>query len=295
MALSCVPFPPCFCGEAPVWISENNRYYWVDTGNPVCYTAIQDTPDPGVRATETLPAREPFQTLGVRKKGGFIGTLPDRVVLTDEELNITESLGSPVEGIPAMGLNDGTCGPDGCFYFGVNHNEDLYSKAGGVFRVTPQLTIEQVLENLALPNGMCFSPDGSRFYVTEMFGRRIWRHAFSRESGPSPEGEVFIDIPEEKGLPDGLICDAEGYLLSAHWQGFRITRYTPEGAVDTEIEIPVPTPTCMALGGPDMHTLLITTARKGLTDEQLELYPDSGKTYLLPTVYTGKAEYRFEG
>ena len=39
----------------------------------------------------------------------------------------------------------------------------------------------------------------------------------------------------------------------AHWDGWCITRYDPQGRVDRVINLPVPRPTSCAFGGPDLH------------------------------------------
>ena len=279
-----------FCGEAPVWHPEKKRYFWVDTGNPECYSF-----KPGDEKHSTLKTVGHFQALGLREKGGFIAPLLEGIVLADENLSIIEELGNPIKDRPHLCIGDGTVGPDGCYYFGYLNMEVYDSKEGGIYRVNKDLSVEKVLGNLALPNGLAFSPDGSIFYVTEMFAHRILAYRFDAKTGNISGEKELIRIPEEKGLPDGLICDRDGCLWSAHWQGFRLTRYRPDGAIDREIPIPVPTPTCMGFGGPSLSTLLITTARKGLSEQQLADYPESGYTILMETEFTGIAERRFAG
>ena len=61
-------------------------------------------------------------------------------------------------------------------------------------------------------------------------------------------------------MPDGSTVDAEGYLWSAHWGGWRITRYAPDGRVDRVVEMPVKNPTSCAFGGAAMETLFVTSA-----------------------------------
>lgn len=279
-----------FCGEAPIWHAKRKRYFWVDTENPVCYGFT-----PGDKKQETFKVNGHFQALGLREKGGFIASLIEGIVLTDENLSIIQELGNPIKDKPHLCIGDGTVGPDGCFYFGYLNTEDLYSKEGGIYRVGKDLSMEKVLGNLALPNGLAFSPDGSILYVTEMFANRILAYNFNAiTEGITGEREL-IRVPSEKGLPDGLVCDRDGYLWSAHWQGFRLTRYRPDGSVDREIPIPVPTPTCMAFGGPSLTTLLITTARKGLSDRQLADFPSSGDTFFMETDFTGMEERLFAG
>lgn len=200
----------------------------------------------------------------------------------------------PPPGLPLL-LGDGTVGPDGCFYFGAYDPEILDSPEGCVFRVNRDLSFEKVLSGFALPNGMAFSPEGDRFYLTEMFARKIWRFTFDAENGNFSRKSLFAELPEEKGYPDGLILDAQGGVYSAHWQGFRVTRYNPDGTVAAEIEVPVPTATCMALGGPELKTLYITTARKGNSEEQERSYPEAGDLFRTEVEVPGLPEREFLG
>src|SRR5260221_133854 len=54
--------------------------------------------------------------------------------------------------------------------------------------------------------------------------------------------------------------DAEGFLWTTHWGGWRITRFAPDGRVDREIAMPVKSITSCAFGGDAMDTLFVTTA-----------------------------------
>ena len=89
--------------------------------------------------------------------------------------------------------------------------------------------------------------------------------------------------------------DAEGYLWSGHWQGFRVTRYDPDGRKERIIEVPVPTATCMAFGGKALDTLYITTGKKGLTPEQITKFPLAGDVFAIEPGITGRLEPEFAG
>jgi D-xylonolactonase len=44
-------------------------------------------------------------------------------------------------------------------------------------------------------------------------------------------------------------------------------------------------------GGPDLKTVYFTTARKGLSDEQLAAYPLCGGLFALPVAVAGQPQY----
>lgn len=275
-----------FCGEAPIWNKKTKQLFWVDTGRKECRMLNTGSNESSTITMEGIP-----QALGMLQSGGWICPMEDRVVLLDKDFAQVKDLGSPLpEGTPLL-LGDGTTGPDGLYYFGVYDPEDLSSKEGAVYRVNSDLNFELVIPEMALPNGMAFNKEGDKYYLTEMFGNCIWSYDFSKETGQFTNKSLFASIPEEDGYPDGLIMDNKGGVWSAHWQGFRITRYNPDGKIETVIKLPVPTATCMAFG--DNGGLYITTATKGCSDEQLKEYPESGNLFYTETRYKGFQEREF--
>jgi sugar lactone lactonase YvrE len=275
-----------FCGEAPVWIHKDHQLYWVDTGRKECHR--MNTMN---NVHSTIPMDDLPQALGRTDSDGWICPMEKRVVLLNDSFQIVKDLGSPLSADSPLLIGDGTCGPDGCYYFGVYHPEDLTSKEGAVYKVNHNLTFEKIIPEMALPNGMAFNKEGNKFFLTEMFGNCIWTFDFNQESSEFSNKRLFTEIPEAEGYPDGLILDDEGGVWSAHWQGSRVTRYTPDGKVERIIKVPVPTATCMAFGSDD--SLYITTAIKGCSEEQLKAYPDAGNLFRVKTDFRGYPEREF--
>jgi sugar lactone lactonase YvrE len=280
----------CNCGESPIWEPDGARLFWVDTGERVFHQLDREAGRHRSRGVDYL-----LQSIGRREGGGWIAVDLNGLLLWNHEGGESRFLGYPEEGKPHMCMSDGTVGPDGLFYVGSLNFETLDAPDGSIYRVDRDGSVASVCESLALPNGLAFSPDGRVLYVTEMFANRILAYDFDPATGKAANRRVLIDVPSEEGLPDGLIVDREGYLWSAHWQGFRITRYTPDGAKERVIEIPVPTPTCMAFGGPELDELYVTTARKGCSPEQLDQHPQSGDLFRVKLDVRGRLESEFTG
>src|SRR3546814_782956 len=68
----------------------------------------------------------------------------------------------------------------------------------------------------------------------------------------------FHRLSGRRGLPDGSTVDAEGCLWNTIWGGGRIVRYSPDGETLLEIDLPVPTPPCLAFGHSDYPTPYLT-------------------------------------
>ena len=75
--------------------------------------------------------------------------------------------------------------------------------------------------------------------------------------------------------------DSNDNLWVAQWGGFGVYCYNPyTGELLGKVEVPAPNVASCAFGGKDMDTLYITTARAGLSEQQLEEYPLSGSLFV---------------
>jgi sugar lactone lactonase YvrE len=145
-----------------------------------------------------------------------------------------------------------------------------------------------MLDDIGVSNGLDWSPDGTTLYYTDSMRRLIWRFPFDMQSGTLGPREVFANVPQDQGCPDGLTVDAEGFVWSAHWNGWRVTRYDPDGRVERVLRLPVPRVTSLCFGGPDLDTLYMTSALIGLTSEQLLEAPLSGALFSCQPGVTGR-------
>jgi sugar lactone lactonase YvrE len=80
-------------------------------------------------------------------------------------------------------------------------------------------------------------------------------------------------------MPDGLIVDGEGCVWSAHWAGWKLTRYDPAGRIEREVRFPVQHVICCAFGGEHLDELYVTTAWYGLSEEEKKKQPQAGDLF----------------
>jgi L-arabinonolactonase len=155
--------------------------------------------------------------------------------------------------------------------------------------------LTQVLDNVAVPNSLCWSPDGRTMYFSD--GREPVIHSFSYDTArglPSQRRE-FARLPDGSGIPDGAAIDAEGFLWSAIYGGGAINRYAPDGRPDFVLPLPVSQPTSCTFGGPGFDTLFITTARQRLSDDELAAQPLAGALLAVQVGVRGLPEPEFRG
>ncbi len=92
----------------------------------------------------------------------------------------------------------------------------------------------------------------------------------------------MIKIPNEDDFPDGMTIDNDGMLWIGHWDGWQVSRWDPEkGEKLHYIPLPVANVSSCTFGGDDLEDLYITTAKKGLTEDQLQKQPLAGSLFVI--------------
>jgi len=277
-------------GEAPLWVPEERRLYWTDTEASMVWSY---QPGTGVRESWTLSL--PVTAIMRRERGGFLLVTKTGLAFWDRDTNTCTPVANPLRGSKCLWFNDGAVDRQGRLVAGTMNYRALTSPDGCLYRLDPDCRITCIDKGLAVANGIGFSPDGATMYVSEQFRGRILRYDYDRQTGQVSGRHVFAQLPEAEGKPDGLIVDSEGFLWNAHWGGGLITRYSPDGAVDARIQLPVPVVTCMAFSGERLNELYVTTGWYGMSLAEQKKKPGCGDLFRVRTDRTGLVEPRFLG
>ncbi|WP_083913248.1 SMP-30/gluconolactonase/LRE family protein [Nocardia concava] len=166
--------------------------------------------------------------------GGSAAHADGGLIMTGRDLAYTGPSGQGtilrVEG--ATGLNDITTGPDGSLYVGVLRHRPQQGESAGpseVLKIDATGTVSEAAGGIAWPNGLGFSPDGATLYVSEYARARVMAIR---------DGETRVFATAPRGECDGLAVDVEGGVWVALGSAGAIARFTPDGALDTLIDIP---------------------------------------------------------
>ncbi len=278
-----------FLGEGPVWLPSERKLALVDILAP---SIIIADPQDGTFQTHAMP--ELVSAVVPRRRGGFLAAMQTGLKAVDLTTGKVSTIASPEAGKPGNRFNDGKCDRRGRFWVG-SLAIDTTPGHGALHRLDPDGRCVMMDDGFHVSNGLGWSPDDRRFYFTDSRPRRIYVYDFDLESGAIENRRVFAQLPEGVGVPDGVAVDAEGFVWSAHWDGWCVTRYDPDGKVDRVINLPVPRPTSCAFGGPDLSTLYVTSARIRLSAQQLAEAPMSGSVFALQTGARGLPETPFAG
>ena len=193
-----------------------------------------------------------------------------------------------------MRMNDGKCDPAGRFWAG-SKALDFREGAGALYRLGPDGRVTRMLEGVTICNGMKWMEDGAHIYYFDSPKQTIDVFDFDPVRGAIANRRVLVEIPEEAGVPDGMTLDSEGRIWVALWGGGAVRCYSPEGKREEVIEVPAPQTKSCCFGGGDFAVLYITSARDGMSREQLERAPHAGGVFAARCGARGRAARRFAG
>jgi sugar lactone lactonase YvrE len=274
-------------GESAIWCDIDHVLYWVD-----------------IRA----PALRQLDPRTGQVKSWTMNDLCGAVILsTDRRLVLAMRLGlfafDPVDETlqPFVApepeslnnrLNDSKCDRGGRIWTGTMRDFGL-AQTGSLYRVGADASCTRMLGDITVPNALSWSPDNRRMYFADTPDGQIRAYEFDAADGRFGVMKI-VESGNLPGRPDGATVDSEGCIWNARYQGSCVVRITPAGKAYRIIELPASQITSCTLGGPDLRTLYITTARQKLTPEQLGSQPLAGGLFAVRVDVGGLPEPRFK-
>lgn len=267
-------------GEGPWWDTQDDTFHWVDsvTGT-VHWTRLGD----GEITTLATPGEVGFVVKTV--SGGLLAGCRDGLYVDDGSGWQRKWQGD--WDTSTLRTNDGKTDRQGRLWFGTMHEPETASVAK-LYRVDDGRPQTQ-LDGVTVSNGLGWSPDSALMYYADSATGAIRVFDYDSTTGDITNGRVFA-TDTAPADPDGLTVDADGCVWSAKWQGGKVIRYTPDGRIDREIDVPVSRPTSCIFVGSDLRTLAITSAQPDEPGSE----PLAGAVFLVDVGVEGLPERRFD-
>lgn len=277
-------------GEGPSWDQTNQVLYWVDIEGKRVHIY-----DPNKQENQTIRLNQLVGAVVPREKGGLALALASGFYTLD--LN-TESLClivDPEGHLPNNRFNDGKCDPMGRFWAGTMSMIGE-SNTGSLYCLDTNGSISPVLTSVSVSNGMCWSPDNQTMYYIDTPTQSVTAFDYELETGNISNSRVVIEVPDHEGMPDGMTIDEQGMLWIAHWGGYQVAKWDPStGKKVDSISLPASLCTSCVFGGKNLDELFITTARVGLSEEELAEQPHAGGLFRVKMGVKGAPTYAFKG
>lgn len=271
--------------EGPFWHAAQRALYFVDIKGQAVHRCDETG---GARVTWALPDQVGFAL--PMADGALLCGLPGRLARLDPASGELETLLALETDLPGNRNNDGHVDAAGRLWFGSMDNGE--QDASGALYLWDGKRLARKDDGYVITNGPCISPDGRTFYHTDTLSRRIYAFDLAPD-GALSNRRVLIDTAAP-GYPDGTAVDAEGALWVSMFGGARIDRYAPDGTLTGTVAMPCSNITKVAFGGADLRTVFVTTARKGLTAEELRREPLAGGIFHFRTTVPGLPQHVFQ-
>ncbi len=277
--------------EGPAWSGQGRYLVWSDVAGDAQYRWLQED---GRVTTFRAPSRNSNgNSFDFQGRQLSCEHFTRRVVRWEHDGSLTV-VADAYDGARLNSPNDVVPHPDGSIWFtDPPYGDSLYEgqpDAGGaldprlgapdgggqarrlpnaVYRVDPRGGIDRVTDELAYPNGLCFSPDYTRLYVCDTGpGPRDIKVFEVTGDGGLARGRVFSDMLVDgvKCGPDGLRADVHGNLWCASNAGASglgyngVLVFAPDGALLGRIRLPEACAN-VCFGGPKRNRLFMTASQ----------------------------------
>lgn len=276
-------------GEGPIWDQRDGRLFWVDIveGAVNAFT-------PGTARAQRVEVGEDIGCLALTAQPGtLVGALRSGWHWIDVESGERQLIAaSPAD--RSHRFNDGAVDDAGRFLTGTLEDGET-NPVGTLFLLDTDLTYRSLDHGFLCSNGITWSVDRQWMFFVDSGRHAIYRYRYDVERGMVGDRDLFLDTSELPGFPDGIEMDSHGTLWCAFWDGAQVIGFDGSGAVQITIPVPAIRPTSLTFGGADLRTMYITSARIGLSEQELADWPASGSVFAIERPTPGLPANVFRG
>ncbi|MGN6742112.1 MAG: SMP-30/gluconolactonase/LRE family protein [Amnibacterium sp.] len=279
--------PEHVLAESPVWDERTARLYWVDI--PAGAVIEGRLTGDEVREERRWHRPETVSAVCPAADGTLLVAGANALHRLHPEQGWLESGPALIEG--PRRLNDGAADPAGRYVVGSLAT----SGSGGdeVLLQTGDAPARPLRSGIGLSNGIDWSRDGTTLYHVDSTRHTVSTAAYDPATGTATGWATLFEVPD--GVPDGLALDADGLLWVACWGVGQVRRYDHDGRIRQVVEVDAPLTSSFAFAGDGLGTLVITTARDGLSAAELAAAPASGSLFVARPGVAGRLRTRWAG
>ena len=274
-----------FLAESGLWDAGREQFFFVNIFDGELY---EYRPETGALKGHSFGRIVSAAMLG--KHGELILATQTGIGIYDTETGSFEKKAHPNQKWENTSrYNDCKCDPAGRMYVGTM---DLHGRpgCGKLYCVEPDWSWRVVFDSVDYSNGLVWI--GDKMYYTDTYSGEVYCFDYDLRTGSMKHKRVLCAFPP--GQPDGMAADWDGNLWIALWGGYGIACVDSKtGKLLRKIEMPVPNVSSICFGGRDGGKVLITTARKDMSEGELSRYPQAGSVYYGNIGVSGPEFYKF--
>lgn len=276
-------------GEGSIWHPERNTLFWVDIEGKTLYEYIPERKDCRHWKFDRMAS-----TVVPETDSTVVVSLQNEIVRVNLNNSTTTSIAPIPDDNGKIRCNDGKCDPSGRLWVGTM-GFGAPKGMGTLYTVLPDGTVKTMIPGVTISNGIVWSANKRYMYYNDTPTKKIARYRYDDTTGEILYDGIAVWIPKGTGSPDGMTIDSNDNLWVAQWGGGGVYCYNPyTGELLTKVVVPAPHVASCAFGGEKLDELYITTARAGLTPEQLNEFPLSGSLFCCKPGVIGVEAYAFK-
>ncbi|XP_060876107.1 regucalcin-like isoform X1 [Metopolophium dirhodum] len=275
-------------GEGPFWDSENNVLYFVDISQHRVYRFYEN------RLEHVQLDGDVGFVIPVRGQQGLfvigLGT-----TLASLRWNLNESTNKVVKlttvdnNKPGNRWNDAKADTNGYLWAGTMGFEDAAGNIppgrGTLYKLNDTScfkSLEPVLPGVSVSNGLAWNDGNTKMYYIDSPTKQIVVFNYNPVTASicNANRKTFYDFKTDNipGVPDGMTIDSNGDLWIANYNGAQVLHVSGTSAkLLGKLKIPAEKVSSVTFGGPQLDKLYVTTISRGVTPEQFNEYPMTGK------------------
>ncbi|MGZ9584226.1 SMP-30/gluconolactonase/LRE family protein [Paenibacillus marinisediminis] len=278
----------CQLGEGPVWDARTRSIYWVDITGKKLLQYFADNGD-----IRSIDLEQQIGCFALRDDGTAVAAGSHGFQYMNLSTGALQAIHDPEAHLPNNRFNDGKCDSRGRFLAGSITSDS--SPNGALYVMHPSGEINLLLDQIACSNGIAWSRDETKMYYIDSLAYAVHAYDYDAETCGLSNKQAIITYSIPGIVPDGMTWDQEGMLWIAEWGGWNVTRWNPAtGERLAKIQVPCTFVTSCAFAGDGSDELYITTARGGLTEEQLAEQPHAGGLFRVKTGVAGVGGHLFK-
>lgn len=277
-------------GEGPVFDSHSNTLFWTDILEKRLYRySFED------QQLQTIQTDRHIGAFAICDKKTLVVAADNGFSFFDLDTETFQFVTDPELELPLNRFNDGKCDAKGRFWAGTMEFTPT-SPNGSLYKLDTHQNVERMASDIIIANGLAWNTDHTKMYHVDSGKNEIYEYDFNLEAGTIHNKKLLYEFEEGYGTPDGIAIDSDNCLYIALWGGSKVIHFHPATReILEEISVPAPHVTSVAFGGTDYKTLFITTARDGLSEDQLSQYPLSGSVFHINVSTAGLPLHPYQG
>lgn len=274
-------------GEGALWDDRAELVRWVDIPAGLLLSGRLQ-PDGRIDEVDRLELGGDVTAVVLTDSGSLIVGLDDAIARVGSDGTVARGPSLLTAG-RRQRMNDACADAAGRVVIGSVALDDVWG-AEVLLQADSDGAIRTMRAGVVASNGIAFAPDDSRIYHVDTGRRTISAAHYDVSTGSADDWTTVVAL--DNGYPDGLTVDRAGYLWVAMWGLGEVRRYNSAGRIAAVIDVPAPQTSSVTFAGDELATLVISTARDGLSEDELTRFPDSGALFVAEVGAVGFAAPR---